>query len=56
MKHGVELMEALFDLARDFGPADIFQRGDGDSEFELQGFVGLEIAAAVTAEDFELVR
>ena len=52
MKHRIELVETLLDLACHFGPADIFQRRDGNSEFELQDFVGLEIAAAVAAQDF----
>src|SRR6516164_6254921 len=47
---GVELMKAVFHPTGDVGPAPILERGDGDSQFEFDGILGLKVTTAVAAE------
>ena len=47
-------MKAGFHPTGDVGPTPILQRGDGDSQFEFDGVLGLKVTTAVAADDFQL--
>jgi len=49
---GIELVKAGFHPTGDIGPAPILERGDGDSQFEFDGILGLKVTTAVAADDF----
>jgi hypothetical protein len=51
---GIELVKAAFHPTADVRPTPILQRGDGDSQFELDGILGLKVTTAVAADDFQL--
>jgi hypothetical protein len=40
---GVELVKACFHMTGDVGPTPILERGDGDSQFEFDGILGLKV-------------
>ena len=49
---GNELVKAGFHPTSDLGPTPVLQRGDGDSQFEFDSILGLEVTTAVAADDF----
>jgi hypothetical protein len=49
---GNELVKAGFHPTRDRGPRPVLQRGNGDSQFEFDSILGLEVTTAVAADDF----
>jgi hypothetical protein len=53
-KGGVELIEGGLDGGGDAAPASGFELRDGQTELELQGVFGMEVAAAVAPQDFKL--
>ena len=46
--------KGLLDGSGDAAPAPSFELRDGKAEFEFQGISGVEVAAAVAPQDFEL--
>jgi len=49
---GNELVQAGFHPTRDLGPTPVLQRGDGDSQFEFDSILGVEVTTAIAADDF----
>jgi hypothetical protein len=49
---GNELVKAGFHPTGDLGPTPVLQRGDGDSQFEFDSILRLEVTTAVAADDF----
>lgn len=49
---GNELVKAGFHPTGDLGPTPVLQGGDGDSQFEFDRILGLEVTTAVAADDF----
>ena len=49
---GNELVKAGFHPTGDLGPTPVLQGGDGDSQFEFDSILGLEVTTAIAADDF----
>ena len=54
LKHRIELSESNSDGSGDGSATAVLQGGDGQSEFQLQGVVGMKVSATVAAHDFKL--
>ena len=51
--HGkLAIRDAGFHPTTDVRPTPILERGDGDSQFECDGILGLKVTTAVAADDF----
>jgi hypothetical protein len=54
LKHGIELSESRGDSSGDGSPTAVLERGDSQSEFQLQGIFGVKVSTTVAAHNFEL--
>jgi hypothetical protein len=54
LEHGVELVECGLHVGSNSAPFSVLKGSDGDPEFDFGAFLGLEVVAAVSAEDLEL--
>src|SRR5262245_34974449 len=54
LKHGIELRKSRGDAAGNGSPSALLQRGDGESQFELQGLFRMKVAATVAAHNLQL--
>lgn len=54
LKQSIELRKSRGDAAGQGSPTAIFQRGDGESKFELQGLFRVKVTATVAAHNLQL--
>src|SRR5271169_54139 len=54
LEHGIELRKRRGDGACNGSPSSILQRGDGESEFELQGLFRMKVAPTIAAHNLQL--
>src|SRR5690348_7724480 len=52
LEPSIELVKAGLHPTGDVSPTPILERGDGDSQFEFDGILGLKVTTAVAADDF----